>query len=84
MAEQNGTCGDCVPMSRTNYLLASINNRIPKSKTDIRSKAEERQYDEFLREAEELYRDYGIWPVFEMGELEYDEIPDIYGKGGAE
>jgi len=39
----------------------------------------EKFYENLMREANEHLEKYGSWPVFEMGEIEYDDpVLDIY------
>ena len=40
---------------------------------------EERYYAGLIRQAEDHVKEYGNWPVFEMGEIDYDDpVLDIY------
>lgn len=73
----------CLPdirTSRINVMIDAVNRRIPKSRADIRSKDEEMWYDAVWADAEQHQAECGFWPVYEMGEIEYDDpILDIYG-----
>ncbi len=68
-----------IPMSRINRILDAVNRRYPKEAINLRNEEEEMYYDRFWAEAEELAAKYGDWPVFEMGEIDYDDpLLDIY------
>ena len=41
-------------------------------------------FDLLMEQAEAHLIKYGFWPTFEMEELDYDDIPDIYSNTAEE
>ena len=71
---------DDIPTSRINQLLMMVNARVPAEQADTHGEHEAGLYRSFWAEAVGHQREYGFWPVFEMGEIESDDtILDIYG-----
>ena len=69
-----------IPTSRINRMIDAVNRRYPKEAYKDITPEEEAWYDSVWKSAEEHAARYGEWPVFEMGEIEYDDpILDIYG-----
>ena len=71
---------DGIPTSRINRMLYAISCRVPEEEFGELTEQEAECYQGFWKEAEEHQERYGFWPVFEMGEIEYDDpVLDIYG-----
>ena len=70
-----------LPTSRINRIIDAVNRRYPKEAIGVRPGVEEDWYNAILKNAEDHLAKYGEWPVFEMGEIEYDDpVLDIYGE----
>ena len=66
--------------SRINEIIRAVNMQIPKAEAGLKNDVEEKFFDDTTREADELEKKHGVRPVFDMGEIEYDDpILDIYG-----
>ncbi len=65
---------------RRNQLSMMVSAQVPKSEAGLQNELEIAFYDDLLSEALKVQAKYGIWPVFEMEELEWDDIPDIYNE----
>ena len=69
-----------IRQSRLNDIKGAVNRKIPKEEAGLKGEIEEMYYDDLVKEADELEKEHGFRPVFEMGEIEYDDpILDIYG-----
>lgn len=70
---------DHIKQSRKNKITAAVNARIKKEDFEFNNEAELKYY-EYLVEEADAYEEYGgVRPVFEMGEIDYDDpVLDIY------
>jgi len=69
-----------IPTSRLNRIIDAVNRRYPKEAIGVRPGPEDVWYDAIWKNAEDHLAEYGVWPVFDMGEIEYDDpVLDIYG-----
>ena len=61
------------------FQLFTVNSRILKEDFDFKTKAE-LKYFEYLTAEADAYEEYGgVRPIFEMGEIDYDDpVLDIY------
>jgi hypothetical protein len=67
--------------SRKNDIIRAVNYGISKENAGLADEVEERFYDDLVKEADELEARYGTRPVFELGEIDYDDpILDIYSE----
>lgn len=70
-----------VPASRLNEITSAVNSKTPKAKAGLKNEVERRYYDGLWKEAMDVQKKHGIWPVFEMAELESeDPALDIYNN----
>ena len=68
-----------------NRIIDLVNSKIPKEKCVFRSDEEERFYDNLINEAKETLDRIGVWPIFDVCELDYDDPAlDIYPEGSLE
>lgn len=68
-----------VRASRLNEIASAVNSKTPKAKAGLENEVESRYYDELWKEAMDVQKKHGKWPVFEMAELESDDPAlDIY------
>ena len=64
---------------RLNEIINAVNCKVKKLYIGLKNEVEERFYEKLIEEANEHLEKYGSWPVFEMGEIEYDApVLDIY------
>lgn len=63
---------------RSNRIADAVNRKIPMEEAGLQNEVERRYYKEVWREAEAHQEKYGDWPVFEMDEIEWEDVPDIY------
>lgn len=71
--------------SRQNDIIYAVNCKVPKAEAGLRDEVESIFYDRLMKEAEAHEEKYGSWPVFEMGEIEYDDPRlDIYSDEDSE
>ena len=76
---------DHVSTSRKNDIIRHVNYRLPKEKYSFRNSAEEAFYESLIDEAERMQAKTGVWPIFELCEIDYDDpILDIYPTGSLE
>ena len=69
-----------LPTSRINRIIDAVNRRYPKEALGKLTDDESVWFDAILKDALKHQEKYGEWPVFEMGEIEYDDpVLDIYG-----
>lgn len=72
---------DYIPTRRKNEIISLVNYKTPKDKIIFEAHIEELFYDSLIREAEEMQEKHGIWPIFELYEIDYDDpILDIYSQ----
>ena len=65
--------------SRLNDIIYAVSCRVPKEEAGLANTFESVFYDELTAEAQEHEKKYGCWPVFEIGEIEWDDPRlDIY------
>ena len=65
--------------SRENEIIHAVNAKIPREKAGLKNEEERQCYDRLWKEAEDHEKEYGFWPTFEMGEMEWDDPKlDIY------
>lgn len=70
-----------VKASRLNEITRAVNSKTPKAKAGLKNEVEVRYYDNLWKEAMEVQKKHGKWPVFEMAELESDDpAMDIYNN----
>lgn len=68
-----------IRQSRLNNITHMVNCQVPKEKSGLKNEVEEMYYDELVKEADEWEKRGGVRPIFEMGEIEYDDpVLDIY------
>ena len=68
-----------IKTSRLNEIIVAFNKQQPKETLEL-SEVELVFYENLEREAQEHFDKYGFYPVFEVGEIEYDdEVLEIYG-----
>ena len=66
---------------RLNEITRAVNSKVPKSQAGLNGEIESRYYDSLWKEAMEIQKKYGDWPVFEMEEIESDDPAlDIYNN----
>lgn len=65
---------------RQNEIIYMVNCRVPKEEAELKNDEENEFYDSLVKEATEMEEKYGKWPVFEMSEQNWEEIPDIYNE----
>lgn len=69
-----------IPTSRVNQIIDAVNRKYPREALGALTTGENAWFDAILSDAEKHLETYGEWPVFEMGEIEYDDpCLDIYG-----
>ena len=74
-----------VSTSRKNDIIRHVNYRLPKEKYEFRNKTEEAFYESLIDEATRMQSKTGVWPIFELCEIDYDDpILDIYSAGSLE
>jgi len=67
--------------SRRNEIISAVNAKTPKAKANLNGEIESRFYDNLWKDAMEVQKKYGDWPVYEMEEIETDDpILDIYNN----
>ena len=72
---------DNVPNRRKNEIIRLVNYKTPKDEIPFRSRTEEQFYENLIREAEETQNRIGVWPIFELCEIDYDDpVLDIYSQ----
>ena len=70
-----------VRASRLNAIAIAVTHKTPKAKAGLENEVESRYYDELWKDAMDIQKKHGIWPVFEMAELESDDpVLDIYNN----
>ena len=62
-----------VPTSRENDITYAVNCKVPAKEAGLKNEFEKAYYEYLWKEAELHQEAYGFWPVFEMGELEWDD-----------
>ena len=67
-----------------NRISTLVSCRVPKEEADLKNTYEEMYFDLLMEQAEAHLIKYGFWPTFEMEELDYDDIPDIYSNTAVE
>lgn len=68
-----------VRTSRLNEITRAVNAKTPKAKAGLEGEVESRFYDNLWKQAMDVQKKFGDWPVFEMGEIETDDpVLDIY------
>ena len=55
---------------RINYVIYTVNAHIPKEKADLKTEVEFCFYDRLIKQAKELERKCGKWPVFDLCEID--------------
>lgn len=71
--------------SRRNDITQAVNLKLSKRAAGLKDAAEEYYYDRLWAEADEFEKKYGVWPVYEMEEIEYDDPRlDIYSEDASE
>ena len=72
---------DEIRQSRKNDIIAAVNSKIQKDEITFNDEAE-LKYFEYLTAEADAYEEYGgVRPIFEMGEIDYDDpILDIYNE----
>ena len=66
--------------SASRLIIDAVNRRYPKEALGELTDGESAWFDAILKDALKHQERYGEWPVFEMGEIEYDDpVLDIYG-----
>lgn len=80
MDEKKYISGLCkIRTSRLNQIICAVNYKVPEEEIGLDGEVEKQFYDNLIEQAKEHVKKYGRWPVFEMGEIEYnDPILDIY------
>ena len=70
-----------IRQSRKNEIIAAVNAKILKENMDFNNEAEAKYYEYLTAEAD-AYEEYGgVRPIFEMGEIDYDDpVLDIYNE----
>ena len=61
---------------RRNAIAMAVSSKIPKEKAGLKDKFEQAYYDLLWKEAQLHQEAYGIWPTFEVEEIEYDALGD--------
>lgn len=70
-----------IPASRLNKMMYAINCKAPKDEIGLKSEVEENWFNGLIKEATAHENKYGVWSVFEMAEIEYDDpVLDIYNE----
>lgn len=68
-----------IPARRLNQIMYAFDCNVPKEEIGLKGEVEEMFYEDMAREAAEYERKYGVRPVSEMMEIEYDDpVLDIY------
>ena len=67
-----------------NRISTLVSCRVPKEEPDLNNTYEEMYFDLLMEQAEAHLIKYGFWPTYEMEELDYDDIPDIYSNTAEE
>lgn len=68
-----------IKTSRLNQIIRAVNYKVPEEEIGLDGEVEKQFYDNLIKQANDHVKKYGFWPVFEMGEVEYDDpILDIY------
>ncbi len=83
--DENKRSNKSLTAREMNRIISLVNYKTPKEKCDLRSVEEERFYDNLINEAKEMMDRTGIWPIFDVCELDYDDPAlDIYPEGSLE
>ena len=68
--------------SRKNDIIRAVNSQIPKNEAGLKDEFEKAYYDYLWKTAELHKKAYGVWPAFDVYEIESDdERLEIYGPG---
>lgn len=68
-----------MPAVRKNAIISAVNRKLPLEEAGAKNEAEKMLYKRMFKEAKEMEKKYGMWPVFEAEEIESDDPAlDIY------